>query len=369
MKALITGGGTGGHIYPALAIARGLQEKFQNIELLYVGTKKGLEADIVPKEGIAFKTVEVEGLQRKLSLRLFSSGFKVTKGFFQAQSIVGEFKPDIVIGTGGYVCGPVVLAAALRRIPTLIHEQNAYPGITNKLLARFVDKIAVTFPESIKYFRNQKKVKVTGLPIRPEVLQVNKQEAYVKLNLDPKKKTILVVGGSRGARTLNIAMIQVIKEYQNRENIQVIHVTGNLDYQDTLKRISEQGISMDNHGNISIIPYLYDMASALNVTDLIICRAGATTLSEVTALGIPSILIPYPYASENHQEYNARALETKGAAILIKDSELNGESLVKQIDELLNTDKLGKMAENSRLLGKPNALESIVGCVQQLLDK
>ncbi len=369
MRALITGGGTGGHIYPALAIARGLQERYQNIELLYVGTKKGLEADIVPKEGIAFKTVEVEGLQRKLSLRLFSAGFKVTKGFIQAQSIVREFKPDIVIGTGGYVCGPVVLAAALRKIPTLIHEQNAYPGITNKLLGRFVDKIAVTFPESIKYFSDQKKVEVTGLPIRPEVLQIDKQDGYNKLGLDPAKKTILVVGGSRGARTLNQAMVQVIKDYQDRKNIQVIHVTGNLDYQDALKRMSDQGISMDNHGNISTIPYLYDMAYALNVTDLIIGRAGATTLSEITALGIPSILIPYPYASENHQEYNARALETKGAAIVIKDSELNGEILLRQINELLNTDKLGKMAENSRQLGKPDALESIVACVQRLLDK
>lgn len=369
MRVLITGGGTGGHIYPALAIARGLQNKYDNVELLYVGTKKGLEADIVPKEGIAFKTVEVEGLQRKISLQIFSTGLKVTKGFLQAKKIVQDFNPDIVIGTGGYVCGPVVLAAALQKKPTLIHEQNAYPGITNKVLARFVDKIVVTFPESVKYFPNKPKITVAGLPIRPEILQAEKEEGYKKLNLSSSKKTILVVGGSRGARTLNIAMVKALATLKDQQDLQVIHVAGQVGFQETMERAKSLGIPVDNSGNITIIPYLYDMAHALRVTDLIVCRAGATTIAELTALGLPSILVPYPYASENHQEHNARALENQGAAILIKDSDLSAEILLKTILKVLEGDNLTSMAKNSKAIGKPQALESILNTIDQVLDK
>jgi len=212
MRVLVTGGGTGGHIYPALAIARGITEKNPRAEILYVGTAKGMEADIVPRAGLPFRTITVEGLTRKLSVKAFVTLLKTCKGCFDAFKIIRGFKPSVVVGTGGYVCGPVVLIASLLGIPTLIHEQNAYPGITNKLLARFVKKVAVTFPESRKYFPAKAEVVLTGLPVRPEIKMTERETAVRALGLDKDKFTVLTVGGSRGARSINKAMIGVISQ-------------------------------------------------------------------------------------------------------------------------------------------------------------
>ncbi|MHB8171868.1 MAG: undecaprenyldiphospho-muramoylpentapeptide beta-N-acetylglucosaminyltransferase [Thermincolia bacterium] len=368
MRLLLTGGGTGGHIYPALAIARGFQQRHEGAEILYVGTNLGLEADIVPKAGYAFRTVTVEGLERKLSLKLLASGLKAVQGLVDTRRILREFRPHVVVGTGGYVCGPVVLMAALQGIPCLIHEQNAYPGITNKLLARFVKKIAVTFEESARFFPPQAPVKLTGLPIRPEVLTAEREKSLSNLGLDKDKFLILVTGGSRGARSINKAMVEVHKRLSGRKEVQILHITGQTGYQDTLSELEKEGITLAPEGNSIVKPYLYNMEDALAAANLIICRAGATTLAEVTARGIPSVLIPYPYAAENHQEHNARSLENHGATIVILDKVLTGYNLKETIEALLNDrPRLQAMAANAHSLGKPAALDEILDMVDKLV--
>lgn len=370
MRAIITGGGTGGHIYPALAIAEGIKTKYQGAEILYVGTDRGLEADIVPKAGYPFKKISVSsGFQRKLSLKNIKVLWQAGQGIFEARRIVREFKPDIVIGTGGYVCGPVVMAAVMQKIPTLIHEQNAMPGVTNKILSRYVSQVAVTFEDSIARFSNQTRVKLTGLPVRPEIFTVDKKDAYRELGINSDRPVILVFGGSRGARNINMSMVEVVKELQHSD-VQILHATGKIGYQEYIEALQREGIPLDNVGNITIIPYLYNMQDALAVADLVICRAGAATLAELTALGLPSVLIPYPYAAENHQQFNAQALVDRGAAIMILDKELTGQRLVGQIRELLATpDRLTTMAKNSSQMGRPSALDDILGLVDKLSNK
>lgn len=369
MRVLVTGGGTGGHIYPALAIIKGLKSKYPDTQFLYIGTPNGMEANIVPKAGIEFRAVSVAGLQRRLSLKNVGTVFKALTGYWEARSIIKKFLPHVVIGTGGYVCGPVVLAAAMMKIPTLIHEQNAYPGITNKLLSRFVKMVCVTFSDSTPYFPSKARIQLTGLPVRPEINMAERETGYQKLGLDPDKFTLLVFGGSRGARSINQSMVEVIRAFAGAENIQILHITGELTYNETLDRLAEEGIQLDKTGNIKIMPYLYNMEDAMAVADLIICRAGAATIAELTAKGIPAILVPYPYAAENHQEYNARALEKREAAILIRDQDLKGEELKDLLITLLKDRKgLSKMATNCRQMGIPNALDNILQYVIEIKD-
>ncbi|MBO8136625.1 MAG: undecaprenyldiphospho-muramoylpentapeptide beta-N-acetylglucosaminyltransferase [Desulfotomaculum sp.] len=370
MRAIITGGGTGGHIYPALAVAEGIRKRYSNAELLYVGTNRGLESDIVPKAGYPFAVIDAAGFERKITLKNVKVLWQAGRGMRQAVKLIRRFKPDIVIGTGGYVCGPVVMAAAIQGIPTLIHEQNALPGITNRILSRFAAAVAVTFEDSIKYFPSKTRVKLTGLPVRPEIFSCNKEKAYNDFKFDNQKPVVLVFGGSRGARSINMAMVKVVKELQGSDRIQILHATGKVGYQEYLDALRKEGISLVNTGNITIVPYLYNMQDALAVADLVVCRAGAATLAELTALGLPSILIPYPYAAENHQEYNARALSDRGAAIMIKDSELTGDLLLKKINYLLSSSKkLKEMAQESMRLGRPQALDDILDLIHETVDK
>ncbi|OCL28122.1 undecaprenyldiphospho-muramoylpentapeptide beta-N-acetylglucosaminyltransferase [Orenia metallireducens] len=367
MKVLISGGGTGGHIYPGLAIARGLEEEFDDLEIIFVGTERGLEADIIPKAGYDLKTISVQGLPRKLSLKLFKSILKTGVGLIEARKIVKEFKPDIVIGTGGYVCGPIVLAAALSKVPTLIHEQNAYPGITNKLLSRFVDKIALSNIDAQKYFKSKEKTILTGNPIRPEILKKDRNEALAELGIAEGKKIILVFGGSRGARSINQAVIGLYPKIK-RSNLQLLHITGKQDFDFVIEKAKEMGINDVERGNIMVKPYLYNMAAALAVANLVISRAGATGLAEITACGIPAILIPYPYASENHQLHNAQSLEKKGAAKVILDDKLTTEILNELISDLFtHEEKLIKMAKASGELGQPQAIEKLINLIKDLI--
>lgn len=367
MRVLVTGGGTGGHIYPALAIARGIKQHDPAAEILFVGTNKGMEADIVPREGFAFRTVTVEGLTRKVSLRALKTMVKTGKGCWEAFRIIKQFKPTVVVGTGGYVAGPVVLIAGLLRIPTLIHEQNAYPGITNKLLARIVSKVAVTFPESQKYFRSKGDIVVTGLPVRTEIQTADRTRSMKALELDRDKLTLLVVGGSRGARSINKAMVTVNTVFCKHDRIQIIHMTGQLGYEETVSDLIKAGIDLQACGNITVKPYLYNMDEALAAADLVICRAGATTIAEITVRGLPAILIPYPYASDNHQEHNARALADNGAALMILDRELTGERLVTAVRDLfLDRARLSEMAAAARQMGKPEALQNLLKIIDSL---
>lgn len=368
MRFVVTGGGTGGHIYPALAIARGLQDRFGS-KVSYIGGILGMEAEIVPAEGLSFRGIPLAGLKRGLSPSNIMAVWLAAAGILKAYRYLKEIRPAAVVGTGGYVCGPVVLAAALSGIPTMIHEQNALPGITNRILSRFVRGVVLTFEDSRKYFPSGIFVKVTGLPVRKDIFFKNKKQAREMLGLPPDGMLILSFGGSQGARSINNAMKLVLKHFSGRKDIFFFHVAGPNNYDEFVTDIKAEGINMDNCGNITITSYMHDMPSALAAADLLICRAGAATLAEMTVVGLPAILVPYPYAAENHQEYNARSLEKRGAAVVVKDSNLSGNFLVTQIEKLTSCPRMLKeMSKASRELGRPGAVDDILDCVQYLLD-
>lgn len=308
----------------------------------------------------------MEGLARKISLKTLKTGFKLLQGVWQARKIIKEFQPDLVVGTGGYVCGPVVAVAAWQGIPTLIHEQNAFPGITNRMLAKWVKKVAITYSESAKYFPEEKTV-LTGNPVRPEVALAKREKALTKFGLDPRKKTVLIFGGSRGARSINKALVEARANLQKENNLQIIHVSGKEDFVWVSGQKSMEEVKL---GNVILKPYLYNMPEALAAADLVVCRAGATTLAEITVRGLPSILIPYPYATDNHQEYNARSLEKAKAALVILDKNLNGQIITKHLLELINNeDRLEIMSQESKKLGRLQAAEEIVDCLYNLLKR
>jgi UDP-N-acetylglucosamine--N-acetylmuramyl-(pentapeptide) pyrophosphoryl-undecaprenol N-acetylglucosamine transferase len=295
-------------------------------------------------------------------------GWKAVSGVIKARGYLKDIKPAAVVGTGGYVCGPVVLAAALAGIPTLIHEQNALPGLTNRILARFSGCVAATFEESRRFFPAGAPVRVTGLPVRQEILGSARDKARENLGLPPGRLFMVSFGGSQGARSLNKAMLAVLAHFAGNDGISFLHVTGPGNY-DAFMQAAKSSIKMDTPGNITITPYLHDMPSVLAAADLTVCRAGAATCAELTTLGLPAILIPYPHAAGNHQEHNALALEKKGAAVVIRDGELDGRLLTAEIERLAaDRQGLAGMSRASRSLGRPGALDDILDCVQDLLD-
>ena len=354
MNIMISGGGTGGHIYPALTIYKTL-ETMVDANFLYIGTERGLESRIVPKEGIPFTTLPVQGLQRKLSLDTLVTAGKTLSSLWKANQLISDFKPDIVIGTGGYVCGPLLLAAALRGIPTLIQEQNVVPGITNKILSRFVDVVAVGYEEATPHFPSAKKVIYTGNPVRPSVVTANREEARVYFGLQDDQTAILVAGGSRGARSINTAMQAVHEHYKGREDIKIIHATGTDEYRRVCEGLGIQ--EGDVYSSTShIVPYLDNMDTAMAASDMAIFRSGAIGLAELAVRGIPSILIPYPYAAADHQTFNAKAFVDAGASTMIVDKELNGTRLLQAVDAMLADQRCrDRMAQATLQLGKPEA--------------
>jgi len=364
LRVIITGGGTGGHIYPALAIAQGLRERLNDAEILYVGTKTGLEAEIVPKFGFPFKTVSVEGFSRPIRPRTMGSVLKAVKGSWESFALVRGFKPDTVIGTGGYVCGPVVLAAALSGVTTVIHEQNAFPGLTNRVLGRFVDKVCVTFEDSIKFFPKRKRVYLTGLPVRPEIISMDREKGINALGLSEGKKTIVIMGGSRGAKSINRAITEIVDHLKQREDIQVFHIAGHAGYEETVSLLEKKDIFPGRGSRFVVVPYLHHMEYALAAADVIVGRAGASFLSEIMVKGIPAILIPYPYAAANHQEFNARSLAQRGAARVILETNLSPDRLFKELEDILDDGMLRtKMAEAAIKLGNVNALNEILDII------
>lgn len=363
MKVLISGGGTAGHINPGIAIAKYIRSKHPGCEILFIGTQKGLEIRLVPRENFELKLIKVRGFRRKLSADTFIAVKELFQGLHEAKSIVREFKPDIVIGTGGYVCGPVLFNAARMRIPTLIHEQNAFPGVTNKILAKFVDKVAISFKESEEFFKNGKKVVFTGNPIRSEMLSADRKAARGKLGIENGKPLVVIFAGSRGAETINHTVSEMLRLHRDEDKYHILFATGEAQHEKIMKKIGNI-----NSKYIKVVPYIYDMADVLASSDLVIGRAGAITISELTALGVPSVLIPSPYVTANHQEYNARALEKQGAGIVILEKDLNHNVLYEQINELLgDKTKLKEMAQSAKKMGITNASEQIYVLIDELL--
>lgn len=364
MRIVISGGGTGGHIYPAIALIEEIKKKYPDTEFLYIGTEKGLESNIVKREGIPFQPIKITGFRRKLSLQNLKTILLFINGTLQSKKIIKQFNPDVVIGTGGYVCGPVVFGASRLNVPTIIHEQNSVPGLTNKFLSRYVDKVATSFLESKEFFP-ERKVFVSGNPRASVVInQKGKNETIID-GLDPNKKTVLVVGGSRGAKPINDAFLALMHLKPVR-NYQFLYVTGDVHYDEVVNKIAKIG----NPKNVIIKPFIHNMPEVLANVDLIVARAGATTLAEITALGLPSILIPSPYVTNNHQEKNARALGAKGAAIVRLEKELTGESLLTDIDQiLLDSQALEKMKEASKEFGIPDASSRFIEAIETLVKQ
>ena len=364
MKIAVSGGGTGGHIYPALALIREIQKKDENVEFLYIGTEKGLESKLVPRENIPFKSIHITGFKRKISFENVKTILRFLKGFRDSKKMLKEFKPDVVIGTGGYVCGPVVYAAAKMGIPTIVHEQNSVPGLTNKFLSRYVDKIAICFEEAREFFPEQKVV-LTGNPRASEVLGQDGIKGRLSAGLKLKIPTVLIFGGSRGARPINEAVVKSLTELSGK-SYQVLYVTGDVHFEDIQKEVELVG----NPENVIIKPFIHNMPEVLSGVDLTVARAGATTLAELTSLGIPSILIPSPYVTDNHQEKNARALSEHGAARLLLEKDLTGPKLVESIDHILgNEEKLADMKKAAKKLGIPDAAQRLYRLMEELAKK
>ena len=372
MRFVIAGGGTGGHIYPALAIARALERQDATATILFVGTGHGLESELVPHAGYPLQTIHLYGFQRRISWRNFQNVFWTVRSLWEVRKILRAFRPDAVVGTGGYVCGPVVWSAASAGIPTLIQEQNAFPGVTNRILSRVVDVAAVGYPEAAPKFAGHKaRVVVTGNPVREDLLQETREESCRHFGLRPELPVLLITGGSQGARSINQAALAVHRRWAGKKEVQILHITGQTDYNNIIHTLQAEGLPIyDGEAGRIVVPYLHEMPKALAAARLVVSRAGAIGLAELTLRGIPAILIPYPFASENHQEINARALEKNGAAVVIRDSELTGELLTATVEKLIaDSEKLRSMAAAAAAMGTPRAADEIAALVFDLLNR
>ncbi|SES63322.1 UDP-N-acetylglucosamine-N-acetylmuramylpentapeptide N-acetylglucosamine transferase [Enterococcus malodoratus] len=362
MRILVTGGGTGGHIYPALAFIRYVQKIQPDSEFLYVGTHRGLENKIVPETGISFKTIKIQGFKRKLSLDNIKTVQLFLESIKRSKEILREFKPDVVIGTGGYVSGSVVYAAARMKIPTIVHEQNSVPGMTNKFLSCFADRVGICFPDAAQYFPESKTVLV-GNPRAQEVVTSGKSEVLEQYGLLPDIPTVLIFGGSQGALKINQAVIQALPKFSQKD-YQVLYASGDRYYNEIKEKFDVEKINR----NLSLQPYIKNMTDVMANVDLLIGRAGATSIAELTALGLPAILIPSPYVTNDHQTKNAQSLVNTGAVKMIPDADLTGESLIDAVDEIMNdSEKREAMAKASRQEGIPDAAERLWSLVNEIV--
>lgn len=371
MRILFAAGGTGGHINPALAVAGEIKERNPDAEILFVGTKDKMEAKLVPAAGYDFETIKISGFQRQLTLENIIRNLKTIWYLLtcsgKVKKIIKKFRPDVVIGFGGYVSGPVVRMAAKMGIPTAIHEQNAYPGITNKALAKVVDSVMLTAAEAEKYLTPKNPVLVTGLPVRGEMLRADRDISRSELGIKDNQKLVLSMGGSLGATTINNAMLDLISENSGREDLYFLHATGQygLWFADKLK---EKGVDADEASNIEIREYISDMHRCMSAADIVICRAGASSLSEIQAMGKASILIPSPNVAENHQYHNAMALVDKKAALIIEEKDFTKEKMQSLFESLANDDVNRKTIElAAKAMSADDAKEKIADNVLSLI--
>lgn len=323
MKLLLAGGGTGGHLFPAIALAEQLKFEEPQSEILFVGTERGLEARMLPELGWNLETIDMSGWAGKGLMGKLRVLLQLAKSMGQARTILRHFRPEVVVGVGGYSSVPVLLAAKMMKIPYLVHEQNAWPGLANRLLGRWASRVCLSFDEADRAFHRSATV-LTGNPVRSAMEQCPK--------IDDNKSSLLIFGGSQGARAINRAMIEALPflgDWQGQ--LEIVHQTGEADFEDTVK-----GYDDNNWTNVEILPFIKDMSSAYAKSTLIVCRAGATTLAELTACGRPAVLIPYPYAAAGHQSGNAQAMAAKGAALMMEETDLTPERLGKLISGLLH---------------------------------
>lgn len=369
MKILFAAGGTGGHINPALATAGEIRERYPDAEILFVGTKDKMEAKLVPAAGYEFKTIKISGFQRKISIENIIRNIKTIIYLlfcsFSVKKILKEFQPDVVVGFGGYVSGPVVRTAAKMGIPTAIHEQNAYPGITNKTLAKVVGKVMLTAPEAEKYMQCKNAPAVTGLPVRGEMLRADRDFSRAKLGVKDGQLLVLSMGGSLGAMTINNAMVDLIADNYQNKNLYFLHAMGQYGLW-VPEKLKEKGVT--DADNVEVREYISDMDVCMSAADVVVCRAGASSLSELQALGKASILIPSPNVAENHQYHNAMALVNKGAALIIEEKDLTKEKMQALFDSLTKDDaKRLDTEKNAKAMAALDAKEKIADIVLSLI--
>jgi UDP-N-acetylglucosamine--N-acetylmuramyl-(pentapeptide) pyrophosphoryl-undecaprenol N-acetylglucosamine transferase len=357
MRVLIAAGGTGGHIYPGIAVANEILRRHPGSEIRFVGTARGLESKLVPKAGFELSFIESAGL-KNVGLTAQLRGLMILpKSLLEARRLLKEFQPDIVIGAGGYVSGPVLMTAALMRLPTLVMDSNALPGWTNRRLARVVDKAAVSFDEALAYFPRQGVV--TGNPVRREFFEIPDRKR------DPAEFQILVFGGSQGARAINEGMIAALPHLDGlKSKLRITHQTGEADFEKVREAYNDAGWGEQ----VNVTKYIDDMVSAFANVDLVVCRAGATTTAELIAAGKAALMIPFPLAADDHQRKNAEALQSGGAAKMILQKDLTGERLAREIESLVREpEKITAMEKASRKLARGDAAAAVVGLIEELV--
>jgi UDP-N-acetylglucosamine--N-acetylmuramyl-(pentapeptide) pyrophosphoryl-undecaprenol N-acetylglucosamine transferase len=348
-RFLFAGGGTGGHLFPSIAVAERIRKILPDAEIMFVGTRTKIEGRIVPKLGFQFSPIWIKGFSRKLNFENLLFPLKLSISLVQSLIINMKFKPKVAIGSGGYVSGPAIWGSAVMGAKVILLEQNSYPGITTKLLERYASEIHLSFEDSKKYFKDKSKLKITGNPVRESLIRSNKRNAVNHFGLDPEKRTLFILGGSLGAASINKAVENFIKSDYS-DNVNIIWQTGK-NYFESFKQFSSK--------NIVVKDFLDDMNLAYSACDLLVSRAGATTIAEIIALGIPAVLVPSPNVAENHQFYNAKSLSDRNAAILLEDSNLF-DAFTANILEILKSDKhLDEISRNARSLYKGNAAEVI----------
>lgn len=371
MKILLAAGGTAGHINPALATAGEIRDRYPDAQILFIGTADHMEAKLVPQAGFDFETIDISGFWRSMDLESIkhnlSTASKLLKSSGQAKKIIKNFNPDVVVGFGGYVSGPVLREAVKLDIPTAIHEQNAFPGVTNKALAGKVDRVMLTHVNAEKHMESKNPVTVTGLPVRGEMLKADRTESRKKLGIPDEALLVLSMGGSLGAKTINDAMVNLITEFSSDEKLYFLHSMGSsgLWVKDKLK---ENGIDADTAKNVELREYISDMDVCMSAADLLICRAGASSLSEIQALGKASILIPSPNVAENHQFHNAMALVENGAAEVVEEKDLTTEKM-RELFLKMTGDRnvLAQYGENAKKMAIIDAKEKIADIVLSLI--
>lgn len=370
MNYLFTCGGTAGHINPAIAVAGKLRNIDPNCGILFIGAKGHMEENLVPREGYDIKTVNITSISRGHNMEAVRHNMDTIKNVVsatkEAKQMICDFQPDIAIGTGGYVCYPVLRAAKEMGIPTMVHESNAVPGLTTKMLANQVDCVMVGFEESKQYYKGKNKIVVTGTPVRGEFDQYTKKQAKKELNLPEDEPLVVSVWGSLGASHMNEVMTDLITSESNNPGYRLIHATGRSRYEKVIGTLEERNVEYVEKG-MDVREYIYDMPRVMAAADLILCRAGASTLAELTYMGKPAILVPSPNVTNNHQEKNARVIEQAGGARVLLEGEFDAHSLRETIHELLsNPSAMEEMSKAMRSLAVPNAVDQITALVLEL---
>ena len=372
MKVIIAAAGTAGHINPGLAIANKIKKEEKDSDILFIGTTRGLENDLVPRAGYKLKTIDAYGLSKKISIDNIKKMYKTIKGYGEAKNIIKEFKPDIVIGTGGYICGATILAAHKLKIPTLLHESNAFPGKAVKMLARSTNTILVSFKDAIPRIKKANNIVYTGTPIKIKKQNYSIDERLKIINdmgLNALKPIVLVFGGSQGAKKINDTIIEIIKNKLNK-NYQIMWGTGPKQYDEIKRELMYNNISINNIKDMKIVPYIYNMEEIMNVADVIVARSGAMTITEIATLGKPSILIPLPNVSHNHQLYNAQVLEKVNAAKIILNDDLTGKNLNETIEKIISDkNNISQMGKNAQKVATNNVEDKIYAEIKKCVNK